>query len=87
MVNHYGWNLSDIEDVYVFEREIYVTLLNTYIEEKNKAAGKGSKDNDYQAYIRSFQEAEAKAKQGIRQNASAGSNQAHTSPNRKGPVA
>ena len=68
-MNHHGWTLADIEDVYVFEREIYVTLLNNFIEEKNKAAGKGGSnqsDKDYQAYIRSFQEAEARTKQQLR---------------------
>ena len=35
LMQHHDWNLSDIEDMIPFEREIYITLLSNYIEKKN----------------------------------------------------
>ena len=35
MVQEHGWNLSDIEDMIPWEREVYIAFLNKYIEEKN----------------------------------------------------
>lgn len=36
MMQLYNYALSDIENMYPFEREFYIKLLNKYIEEKNR---------------------------------------------------
>jgi hypothetical protein len=35
MVQHHRWSLREIEEMLPWEREIYVTLLQNYIEEEN----------------------------------------------------
>lgn len=37
MMQMYHYSLSDIEAMYPFEREIYITLLNKYIQQQNQA--------------------------------------------------
>jgi len=38
MMQLHGYTLSEIENMIPFEREIYVKLLNKYIDEKNTLA-------------------------------------------------
>jgi len=40
MITHYGWGLESIESMLPWERDIYVILLNQYIEEENKRINK-----------------------------------------------
>lgn len=35
-MNNYNWQLKDLEEMYYWEREIYVQLLNAHIEEKKQ---------------------------------------------------
>jgi hypothetical protein len=35
LVQHHKWSLTEIEGMIPWEREIYVTLLQQYIEEEN----------------------------------------------------
>lgn len=35
MIQHHKWSLTEIEDMLPYERDIYVNLLNTYVEEEN----------------------------------------------------
>jgi hypothetical protein len=35
MVQHHKYSLTELEDMIPWEREIYVTLLQNYIEEEN----------------------------------------------------
>jgi hypothetical protein len=35
MMQHHKYSLTDLEDMIPWEREIYVTLLQNYIEEEN----------------------------------------------------
>lgn len=36
MINQFNWSLADIENMFYWEREIYIQLLNGYIEEKKE---------------------------------------------------
>ena len=36
MIQHHKWSLTEIEDMLPFERDIYVNLLNAYVEEENE---------------------------------------------------
>ena len=36
MVQHHKWSLTEIEDMMPYERDIYTSLLNAYIEEENE---------------------------------------------------
>jgi len=35
LIQHHKYNLTDLENMIPWEREIYVTLLHNYIEEEN----------------------------------------------------
>lgn len=37
-MQHHKYSLSDLENMFPFEREIYLTLLQQYIEEENLKA-------------------------------------------------
>jgi len=37
-MQHHKYSLSDIENMYPFERDIYLALLESYIEEQNLKA-------------------------------------------------
>ena len=36
MIQHHKWSLTEIEDMMPYERDIYTSLLNAYIEEENE---------------------------------------------------
>ena len=36
MIQHHKWSLSDIENLVPFERQVYVMLLQQWIEQENK---------------------------------------------------
>jgi hypothetical protein len=36
MIQHHKWSLTEIEDMLPYERDIYVNLLNAYVEEENE---------------------------------------------------
>ena len=36
MIQHHKWSLTEIEDMLPYERDIYVSLLNAYVEEENE---------------------------------------------------
>ena len=36
MIQHHKWNLSDIENLVPFERQVYVLLLQQWIKEENE---------------------------------------------------
>ena len=36
MMQHHQWSLTEIEGMMPWERDVYVSLLNTHIEEENK---------------------------------------------------
>ena len=36
MMQHHNYNLSDLENMIPFERELYVTLLSDHIQEENE---------------------------------------------------
>lgn len=36
MIQHHKYSLSEIEDMYPFEREIYITLLVEHVKEENE---------------------------------------------------
>ena len=36
LINNYNWSIQDLENMYYWEREIYVQLLNSYIEDKKQ---------------------------------------------------
>ena len=36
MMQHHNYNLSDLENMIPFERELYVTLLSDHIKEENE---------------------------------------------------
>jgi len=38
LMQHHKYSLSDLENMFPFEREIYLTLLQQYIEEENLKA-------------------------------------------------
>jgi hypothetical protein len=38
LMQHHKYTLSDIENMYPFERDIYLALLESYIEEQNLKA-------------------------------------------------
>lgn len=40
MITHYSWSLEAIEAMLPWERDIYVILLNQYIEEENQRINK-----------------------------------------------
>ena len=43
LMQHHKWSLSDIENLIPWEKEIYISLLQQYIEEENlKRQQKGS---------------------------------------------
>ena len=46
-MQHHGWNLSEIEEMIPFEREIYVTYLKNYIDKKNLEAAQAQNANSY----------------------------------------
>lgn len=35
MIQHHKWSLTEIEDMLPYERDIYVNLLNAFVEEEN----------------------------------------------------
>ena len=47
LMQHHGWNLSEIEEMIPFEREIYVTYLKNYIDKKNLEAAQAQNANSY----------------------------------------
>lgn len=36
MVNHFHWSLSDLDNMIPWEREMYILLLNKWIEAQNE---------------------------------------------------
>ena len=50
MITHYNWTLDNIESMLPWERDIYVILLNQYIEEENQRI---SKENSEMQSMRS----------------------------------
>ena len=36
MVQHHKWSLTEIEDMMPYERDIYVSMLQTWIQEENE---------------------------------------------------
>ena len=36
MVQHHKWSLTEIEDMLPYERDIYVAMLQNWIEEENE---------------------------------------------------
>jgi hypothetical protein len=40
MIQHHNWNLTELENMYPWEREIYIGLLAEYIKEENERQGK-----------------------------------------------
>ena len=36
LVNNYKWNITELEEMYYWEREIYIQLLNSYLEDKRR---------------------------------------------------
>ena len=36
MVQHHKWNLTELEDMMPYERDIYVALLQKWVEEENE---------------------------------------------------
>ena len=38
MMQHFNYSLTELEDMLPWEREIYLSLLNTHIEEENRKA-------------------------------------------------
>jgi|TARA_R110000744_G_scaffold324821_1_gene430647 hypothetical protein len=36
MVQHHKWSLTELEDMLPYERDIYVAMLTTWIEEENQ---------------------------------------------------
>lgn len=36
MMQHYNYSLTELENMYPWEREVYISLLNAYIEEENE---------------------------------------------------
>ena len=36
MVQHHKWNLTELEDMLPYERDIYVTMLTNWIKEENE---------------------------------------------------
>ena len=40
MITHHNWSLDSIESMIPWERDIYVILLNQYIEEENQRISK-----------------------------------------------
>jgi hypothetical protein len=36
LAQHHKWQISEIENLIPYERDLYIDLLNEYIEEKNK---------------------------------------------------
>jgi hypothetical protein len=39
MAQHYHYSISDLEELIPFERDIYVSMLNDYIESKKEQNG------------------------------------------------
>lgn len=42
LITHYHWSLNDINDMIPWEREIYLGLLNQFVEEENLKAQQSS---------------------------------------------
>lgn len=40
MKQHHNWSVEEIENMYPWEREVYVALLKQYIEEENERTNK-----------------------------------------------
>ena len=36
MIQHHKWSLTEIEDMLPYERDIYMTMLTTWVEEENE---------------------------------------------------
>jgi hypothetical protein len=36
LVQHHNWNLSDLDEMLPFERQIYIILLQNWIKEENQ---------------------------------------------------
>jgi hypothetical protein len=36
MIQHHKWSLTEIEDMMPYERDIYMTMLTTWVEEENE---------------------------------------------------
>jgi hypothetical protein len=43
MAQFYKYSLTELDDMYPFEREIYISLLNNHIEEENERRKNGQK--------------------------------------------
>jgi len=43
LINFHRWTLADIEAMTPFERDIYVSLLNEWIEDENQRKARGEK--------------------------------------------
>jgi len=42
LMTHYHWSLNDINDMIPWERDIYLALLNQFVEEENLKAQQSS---------------------------------------------
>ena len=38
LIQHHNWSLTELEEMYPWEREIYISLLKQYIDEENLKA-------------------------------------------------
>ena len=36
MIQHHKWNLTELEDMLPYERDIYVTMLTNWVQEENE---------------------------------------------------
>ena len=36
MMNHYKWSITELDNMMLWEREIYVGMLKQYVEEENQ---------------------------------------------------
>ena len=36
MVQHHKWSLTELEDMLPYERDIYATMLTTWVQEENE---------------------------------------------------
>lgn len=43
--NQHGWSFREIEDLYPYERDIYVEMLIKYMEEKKREAERQAQTN------------------------------------------
>ena len=36
MIQHHNWSLTELDDMFPYERDIYVAMLKNWIEEENE---------------------------------------------------